>query len=346
MTSRTPGFFDSAATKVVLKVLVYYAVLIGFGVFALRELPRFPGLSTYVMEPMFGGVPAPAAAQGAPGALSTSPDHATLAVMVSMAMVAAILLSLPVAWVYQLTRAKRGYQQSVVQLLIILPLVVAGIVVLVKYSLALAFSLAGIVAAVRFRNTLDDSKDAVYVFLATGVGLAAAVDIQVATAISIVFNITVLGLWYTDFGHSATALEGRIAAQRLQRAKELARTGTFVAQIDSEVLRNMSKDQLEGVAERAWRRAHDDSSGDSKGSAGKEARLRVKTRDAEKMRGAFDPLLDDYVKEWRIGGVTINEDGVHTIDYFVELKKKTEPDELLSLVRTACGSDLVEATLN
>jgi hypothetical protein len=61
-----------------------------------------------------------------------------------------------------------------VQLLIILPLVVAGIVVLVKDSLALAFSLAGIVAAVRFRNTLDDSKDAVYVFLATGVGLAAA----------------------------------------------------------------------------------------------------------------------------------------------------------------------------
>ena len=44
----------------------------------------------------------------------------------------------------------------------------------------------------RFRNTLDDSKDAVYVFLATGVGLAAAVDIPVATVISVLFNVTVL----------------------------------------------------------------------------------------------------------------------------------------------------------
>ena len=104
----------------------------------------------------------------------------SLAITVAVAMLAAVLLSLPVAWVYLLTRAKRGYQQSVVQLLIVLPTVVAGIVLLVKYSLALAFSLAGIVAAVRFRNTLDDSKDAVYVFLATAIGLAAAVNLPVA----------------------------------------------------------------------------------------------------------------------------------------------------------------------
>jgi hypothetical protein len=169
-------------------------------------------------------------------------------------MLASILLSLPVAWIYLLTRAKRGYQQSVVQLLIILPLVVAGIVVMVKYSLALAFSLAGIVAAVRFRNTLDDSKDAVYVFLATAIGLAAAVNIPVAAVISILFNATMLILWATDFGHAPVALDGNIAERRLKQAKELARTGTFVAQLDNEVFRNMTREQLEGVAERAWKR--------------------------------------------------------------------------------------------
>ena len=88
-------------------------------------------------------------------------------------MLAAAAVALPVAWIYTLTRSKRGYQQSVVQLLIILPVVVAGILVMVKYSLTLAFSLAGIAAAVRFRNSLDDSKDAVYVFLVTGIGMAA-----------------------------------------------------------------------------------------------------------------------------------------------------------------------------
>ena len=64
----------------------------------------------------------------------------------------AVLLALPVALVYVRTRAVRGYQQSVVQSLVVLPLVVAGVVVLVKDSLALAFGLAGIVAAVRYRT--------------------------------------------------------------------------------------------------------------------------------------------------------------------------------------------------
>jgi hypothetical protein len=265
-----------------------------------------------------------------------------LAVMVSIAMIGSLLLMLPVAWVYQLTRAKRGYQQSVVQLLIILPLVVAGIVVLVKYSLALAFSLAGIVAAVRFRNTLDDSKDAVYVFLATGVGLAAAVDIQVATAISIIFNVTILLLWYADFGHSPVELEGGIAARRLERAKELAQTGTFVAQIDNEVFKNMSKEQLEGVAERAWKRAR----ADGKDDGNKEVRLRIRARDVDQVRDTFEPLIDEHAKKWHASEVSIDAGGIEKIDYFVELKKKSEPEELLSLAQTACGSNLVEARLD
>src|SRR5678809_292009 len=180
----------SPATRVVVKVAIYYAVLIALGFLAWRVLPHPPL------------------------------DQTKLSITVLIAMCAAISLSLPVAWIYQLTRAKRGYQQSVVQLMIILPLVVSGVVILVKSSVALAFSLGGIVAAVRFRNSLDDSKDAVYVFLATGVGLAAAVDIPVAMVISMLFNATVLMLWYSDFGNSPVELEGAIANKRLKRARE------------------------------------------------------------------------------------------------------------------------------
>jgi hypothetical protein len=340
MAVRTPGFFDSPATKVVVKTALYYAALIIIGSLALRELPRAPGLSEIMLEPMFGAGATTASA--AKDVAVPAPTHGTLAVMVSIAMIGSLLLMLPVAWVYQLTRAKRGYQQSVVQLLIILPLVVAGIVVLVKYSLALAFSLAGIVAAVRFRNTLDDSKDAVYVFLATGVGLAAAVDIQVATAISIIFNVTILLLWYADFGHSPVELEGAIANKRLQRAKELAQTGTFVAQIDSEVFKNMSKEQLEGVAERAWKRAR----ADGKDDGNKEVRLRIRARDVDQVRDTFEPLIDEHAKKWHASEVSIDAGGIEKIDYFVELKKKSEPEELLSLAQSACGSNLVEARLD
>jgi hypothetical protein len=334
-----PGM--SPATRVVVKVAVYYVLLLGLGSFAWRELPHAPGLASYALQPIFGNEPTAPVKRGA----ATTLDQTTLGLTALIAMLAAISLAVPVAWVYQLTRAKRGFQQSVVQLLIMLPVVVAGIVVLVKYSVALAFSLAGIVAAVRFRNTLDDSKDAVYVFLATGIGLAAAVDIPVAAVISILFNATMLVLWYTDFGHQPVELEGGIAERRLERAKELARTGTFVARIDDEVFQNMSREQLEGVAERAWRRAHGDLDSSSSKTPAAETRLRVRTLDVERMRHVVDPLLDDYAKEWEAGDVSIDGQGILTIEYVLEPKKSTDPEVLLALVRAACGDDLVEAEL-
>ena len=129
-----------------------------------------------------------------------------LALTTALCMTGAFLLMLPVCWVYILTRQKKGYTQSVVQTLIILPIVVAGVVLLVKNSVALAFSLGGIVAAVSFRNTLRDTKDAVYIFLATGVGLAAGVQVMSAAAVmSFLFNVVILAFWYTDFGRAAVA---------------------------------------------------------------------------------------------------------------------------------------------
>jgi hypothetical protein len=340
MADRTQGFFASPVTRILVKVIAYYAVLIAVGSIIRREVPVSKGLAGFNLEPMLGvgQIPIKNGAQAIPA------DQTSLAVTVLVGMIAAILLSLPVAWVYQLTRAKRGYQQSVVQLLIILPLVVAGIVVLVKYSLALAFSLAGIVAAVRFRNTLEDSKDAVYVFLATGIGLAAAVDIPVATAISLLFNATMIALWYTDFGQSPVELEGGIAARRLKRARQLARTGTFVAQIDSEVMQNMTREQLEGLAMRALRRAHDDSA-KTEPAARAAARLRVRSLDVERMRRTFDMLLADFSKEWSAGEVTTDGDGIQTIDYVVVPKKSRQPEELIALAQTAGGSALVDVQL-
>jgi hypothetical protein len=328
------GFKLEPGTRVVVRAIVYYAVLITITAFVWRFLPRSSFGLPPSLDTLFGGREAAARA-----AESVPLDEVGLAGTVAVAMLAAVLLSVPVAWVYLLTRAKRGYQQSVVQLLIILPTVVAGIVLLVKFSLALAFSLAGIVAAVRFRNTLDDSKDAVYVFLATAIGLASAVNLPVAAVISIGFNTVVLVLYYTDFGNAPVELDGRIAEQRLRRARQLARTGTFVARIDDEVFRNMTREQLEGVAQRAWKRAQavDDSSEPTQ-----EYRVKVRTRDIASMRRAVEPRLTENMKTWRIG--VINEakdaDSLHTAEYHVQLKKKATPDDLLALLR-ASGSDQV-----
>ncbi len=322
------------ATRVVIRCVVYYVILIGGATLAWPYLPRTGGLPSLSLDAMFG---LPAATSGhAPVAL----DGLALAGGVAIAMLASVLLALPVAWVYLVTRAKRGYQQSVVQLLVILPGVVAGIVLLVKYSLALAFSLAGIVAAVRFRNTLDDSKDAVYVFLATAIGLSAAVNLPVAGVLSIGFNAIVLVLWYSDFGSAPVELDGRIADRRLRRARQLARTGTFVARIDNELFRDMTREQLEGLAERAWRRAH----GPDDDEAPAEIRMRVRTHDVQAMRRAVEPRLQEHTKLWRVGAVTSNN-GEDVVDYFVVVKKKSHTDEILALVRAAGSANVIDAEL-
>ena len=323
------GFKLEPGTRVVVRSIVYYAVLITLTTLVWNFIPRSTHELPSSLGTLFGGKAA------AVRAAETNPlDEVGLSVAVGVAMLASVLLSLPVAWVYLLTRAKRGYQQSVVQLLIILPTVVAGIVLLVKYSVALAFSLAGIVAAVRFRNTLDDSKDAVYVFLATAIGLASAVNLPVAAVISIGFNALVLVLYYTDFGSAPVELDGRIAEQRLKRARQLARTGTFVARIDDEVFRNMTREQLEGVAQRAWKRAQSDETAEPQ-----EVRVRVRTPDINAMRRAVEPRLTENVKNWRIGAIN-ESDTVKYAEYHVNLKKRATPDELLALLR-ASGSDLV-----
>jgi hypothetical protein len=337
----TPRPHSAPIAKALTKVVVYYVVLVIIGFFLWDQLPRAGGFAQSF--DLLSGAAVPTVGSGK--AAHPSLGELNLSMTVTLAMISAILLSIPVAWVYVLTRAKQGYQQSVVHLLIVLPLVVSGIVVLVQYSLALAFSLAGIVAAVRFRNTLDDSKDAVYVFLATAIGLAAAVNVPVATVISILFNATIVTLWYTDFAHSPMELEGSIAEKRLKRARQLARTGTFVAQIDHEVFKNMTREQLEGVAARAWRRALDQPTATPSTDGEPETRIRIRTNDLAAMRSSLEPRLEGHVKGWRLTSLAPKPDGSEVAEYAVQIKKKTTPEDLLNLVRVAGAPHVTEAEL-
>src|ERR1041385_2344437 len=171
--------------NIIARTIVYYIVLFGITTL-LYQVPAAKAVLHASLDALMTN-------NGVPG-LGTSPknapiiavDSASLSWSVGAAMVGAVLLSIPVAWIYSLTRQKKGFQPSVMETLILLPALVAGIVVFVKYSLALAFGLAGIVAAVRFRTSLEDSKDAVYIFLATAVGLAAGVQLPMAAVISVV----------------------------------------------------------------------------------------------------------------------------------------------------------------
>jgi len=205
------------------------------------------------------------------------------------------------------------------------------VVVLVKSSLALAFSLAGIVAAVRFRNTLEDSKDAVYIFVATAVGLAAAVAPPVALAISLIYNTIILLLWYTDFGRTSAVFEGAIAEQRLEATRQFAGRGTgFITKVDDEILKSLSPEQLDVIAERAKKRrgqAAPDTEEDEP-EPNFDVLLRVRTRNAAEARAAVEPVLDQQLKKWRFSGVVPEAGGTVVLEYAVRLRKKMTPNTL------------------
>ena len=190
------------ARKLLIQITIYYLV-IGMAVFVALKL--WPGVRGYLPV---GGVeqlisqPAknPLQASEAVRAAHVANLEQSIFWLVA-AIISAIMVSLPVSWVYMAVRAGDDYDQSLVNTIIVLPMIVTGIVIIVQNSLALAFSLAGIAGAVRFRNSLKSSGDALFILLSVGIGLAGGIGaIELAAVITIAFNYCFALLWITEYG--------------------------------------------------------------------------------------------------------------------------------------------------
>ena len=119
----------------------------------------------------------------------------------ALAMAAAFVLTVPTVIVYVRTRAEEAYDESLVNTVLVLPSVITAILVVVRSSLALALSLTGIVAAVRFRTNVKDSRDALYIFAGVGIGFASGVyALDIAVAISLFFVLLELFAWRSGLG--------------------------------------------------------------------------------------------------------------------------------------------------
>src|ERR1700674_37428 len=186
------------------RVVAYYVLLFASAAALIELVPgALPLLNAPLPESGFLpiGMGREAAREATSQLVTSAPEPWRVVLATVVALAGACLLMVPVTWVYVQTRRKKGFRQSVVQTLIILPLVVAGVILLVQNSTALAFSLGGIVGAVSFRNTLRDTKDTIYIFLAIVVGLSSGVHAMlVAATISVSFNIVAIIMWWTDFG--------------------------------------------------------------------------------------------------------------------------------------------------
>lgn len=108
-------------------------------------------------------------------------------------MLGSVLLMLPVAWVYKGIHQDGDNDKSLDETTLVLPAVVAAIVMIVQHSLALAFSLAGIVAGVQFRRALSDTFDTLFIFVAIAVGIAAGIQaLDIAFVLTVFFNFATL----------------------------------------------------------------------------------------------------------------------------------------------------------
>ena len=336
MSDNGGGSLSDFGHSLIARVIIYYVSLAAaiFGIWAI--LPA--GARTAAMGVLssliaFRVTPAITFGPGGPTQEVVAVPSQPSLMLVVIAVTSAFLLALPVAWVYMFTRQRKGYRASDVQALVLMPVVVAGVVVLVKNSLPLAFSLAGIVAAVRFRTNLEDSKDATFIFLATALGLACGVQIEVAAVLSILFNAAVLGLWTSDFARLPPALEGVRAKRQLERATAIAnRTSQFVARLDHEVLEALAPAQLDALEDRLRRRRSELTGESATPGSRFDLLVRILTNDASSLRAAIDPALETEAKRWRYRGSSTNDVGT-AIEYDVRLKKGYSRQSIAELVR-------------
>lgn len=128
------------------------------------------------------------------------------------------LLMLPVSWVHKGIHRSNVHDHSLDETTLILPGVVAAIVLVVQHSLALAFSLAGIIAGVQFRRALQDTFDALFILVAIGAGIAAGVGaLEIAAVLTVFFSYATLYVYILGDGLESDYLAQRKMLKRLRK---------------------------------------------------------------------------------------------------------------------------------
>jgi hypothetical protein len=225
-----------------------------------------------------------------------------------LAMAGAILLTLPVALVYKWTKPAAEFDPGVMHSSLMLAPTIAGILIVIQGSLALAFSLAGVATAVRFRNSLKDTDDAVYVFVAIAIGLAAggqALDIGVA--ISAIFSTMVVLLSKSPFRITGNTHHHH---DRTEAAPSGGNPGPPPSQPPESL--QYGSPWVEYITIRA---SHPDL-----------------------VRPAIESFLDRETKRWRLEGATQEANGAVTLRYAVRHRKRTPRDQFLEQIRALASS--------
>jgi len=320
-----------------VKLAAYYALL-GLATWLLiRFVPSIPQLlarfrEVSLLETVASRNRLVEEATAAAGTLS----QGQWALVTFLSMLTALVLVLPVSWVYMLTKRRSGYDQSVVQTVIILPMTVAATVILVQKQLGLAFTLAAIVAAVRFRNTSKTRR-----MRSTSSSRSRSASLRASSRHG-------RGGDVRDVQHRrarpVAAERGHIYADQRGRVPALApaegllgprrRASAALAVGDPDLLAALAPHELEEVADRAARlQAYVMARAGDKKEERFNGMLLVHTTQPEAAQRVIEELLQVQARRWRLAEIVPAEQGRSSLEYLIRLRDEFLPATLLDALK-------------
>ena len=258
------------------------------------------------------------------------------------ALIGALIFAAPIARMYTVIMRQDGYDRSFVRMLVSLPVVVAGVVQVVRGDLALAFALAGIVAAVRFRTTVKDLQNAVFAFAAIGIGLASGTgSFSLAALLSAVFSLLAYAMWKLRVGDVEPSLALSHGGIYLSEALVPGETQKPVIVGDDATVERIDH---EGVPElqATIDRLADYVRADALRKKGKYNTLMlVYTEEPEEAARIVEEVLEEHTDRWVKVDVIDYEDGdLSVVEYLLRLKNKVDVGTMVHSLGAGEGSVL------
>lgn len=174
-----------------------------------------------------------------------------------VALLLAFVLARILVFVYRRTKRGFSFSPQFTTSLVLIAVTATFIMAVVGNSVARAFSLAGALSIVRFRNALKETEDIVAVFLAMSIGVACGAGFF---ALSIVAVCLISALWLLQSGAlskrsaprlalvtvetSAGALESEVQATLAVHARQVLPMGVTASGASGEALRLVYRVEL------------------------------------------------------------------------------------------------------
>lgn len=242
----------------------------------------------------------------------------------------AFLYAIPAAWVYVITKREDGYDESNMQSIIIIALLVTGLMMVIQDSLARAFGLVGVVSAVRFRTTMKDSKDAVFIFLGIGIGMACGLGVpHIAAALSLVVNIVLLLLWKFRLGNVVQKTSGEQSSRSIEPKNPALLPMTAFGNLSDEKQEEIAQREVEHYEQLRLLSEH---IAERKKGKRADVVIRIVATQLQETQARMEAILLPYTRVCEVASISARNDRSAVMEFLVRLNKDVRIDDVLQAI--------------